>query len=133
MYVRFHSPWAAVRRGVHYGVFGPAYDLLYDRAVQDVLRVAIGHEIDWFEDHLPVPVWRSFYVKSKKRWRKAGICWFLGSAREMIAHAFTLALLLRECGVPVAKVATHRPGQILYRDAYQIVAKPEAATPTVWH
>jgi hypothetical protein len=57
----------------------------------------------------------------------------MADAREMIAHAFALQALLSECGVPVIKVATHRPGQILYRDAYQIVAKPEAATPTVWH
>jgi hypothetical protein len=33
----------------------------------------------------------------------------------------------------VTKVATHRPGQILYRDPLQVVAKPDAATPTVWH
>jgi hypothetical protein len=31
--------------------------------------------------------------------------------REMIARAFAL---IRECGVPAAKVATRRPGQILY-------------------
>ena len=133
MYVRFHSPWAEVRRGVNYGLFGPAYECARDPHVADVLRMALRHEIDWFEDNLPVPRLGGFYVKSKKRWRKVGICWFVSDAREMIAHAFTLALLLRECGVPVSKVATHRPGQVLYRDVYQIVAKPEAATPTVWH
>ena len=133
MYVRFHSPWAEVRRGVNYRLFGPAYDCARDPRVADVLRVAIAHEIDWFEQHLPAPMRGYFWVKSRKRWRNVGICWFLGSAREMVSHAFTLALLLRECGVPVSKVATHRPGQILYRDPWQIVAKPEAATPTVWH
>jgi hypothetical protein len=51
----------------------------------------------------------------------------------MITHAFVLSALLQECGVPVTKVATHRPGTILYRDPYQIVAKPIEATPTVWH
>lgn len=77
-----------------------------------------------------MPKRRAFVVKSKKRWRSVGICWFKDDARE-IAHAFTLAWRIRECGVPVTKVATHRPGQILYRDDFQIVAKPEAATPTV--
>lgn len=133
MYVRFHSPWAEVRRGVHYGLFGPAYSTARDRRVGEGLRRALWHEIGWFEDHLPVPGHRDFCVRSKKSWRKVGICWFTGDAREMIAHAFVLACLLRECGVPVTKVATHRPGQILYRDAWQIVAKPDAATPTVWH
>lgn len=133
MYVRFITPWWEVRRGVHYGLFGPAYHCARDREVPFVLREAIWIEIDWFCANLPVPARRSFQVKSRKRWRSDGICWFVDDAREMIGRAFTLAWLLRECGVPVTKVATHRPGQILYRDAYQIVAKPEAATPTVWH
>ncbi len=133
MYVRFHSPWAEVRHGVHYGLFGPAYDHARHPGVAEGLRRALWHEIDWFEQHLPVPARRSFVVKSKKRWRSVGICWFVDGAREMIAHAFTISALLHECGVPVSKVATHRPGQILYRDAYQIVAKPDEATPTVWH
>ncbi len=72
-------------------------------------------------------------MKSRRRFRPDGICWFTDSAREAIARAFAVAALLRDCGVPVAKVATHRPGQILYRDAWQIVAKPDEATPTTWH
>jgi hypothetical protein len=34
--------------------------------------------------------------------------------------------------VPIAKRATRRPDRILHRDAWQIVAKPEEATPTLW-
>ena len=98
-----------------------------------MLRVALRHELGWFEAHLPVPRLGGFCVKSKRSWRKVGICWFPRDAREMIAHAFILALLLRECGVAVSKVATHRPGHILHRDPYQVVAKPEPATPMVWH
>jgi hypothetical protein len=133
MYVRFHSPWAQVRCGVHHGLFGPAYGCARDAEVPASLREALWHEIDWFEEHLPAPRRRAFLVKSRKRWRADGICWFADSAREMIGHAFALAWLLRDCGVPVTKVATRRPGQVLYRDAWQIVAKPDPATPTRWH
>jgi hypothetical protein len=35
--------------------------------------------------------------------------------------------------VPSRKVATRRPGTVLYRDPWQIVAKPAADTPTRWH
>ena len=133
MYVRFHSPWAEVRRGVNYGLFGPAGEHAYHPDTPEVLRAAIGIELDWFNANLPVPRRRAFVVKSKKRWRAVGICWFVDDAREMIARAFVLRALLRECGVPVTMIATERPGQILYRDAFQIVAKPEPATPTVWH
>ena len=131
MYVRFITPWP-VRRGVDAGLFRPAYSASRSSAVAEPLRVAIRHELDWFESYLPVPSWERFRVRSRKVWRPDGICWFVDEAREAIARAFGLAALLRECGCEVVKVATRRPGQILYRDPWQIVAKPEGATPTLW-
>jgi hypothetical protein len=131
MYVRFITPWWRLPRSVDSGLFGPAYACARDAEVPAVLREALWIEIDWFEHWLPVP--HRFTVKSRGRWLSDGICWFVDDAREMIAHAFALAALIGECGVPARKVATRRPGTVLYRDPWQIVAKPEAATPVVWH
>jgi hypothetical protein len=134
-YVRLITPtWRVRRIDADCGPFGPAYDALYERDVPEVLRDAIWHEVDWFNQNLPVPAPRrdAFCVKSRGRWYPDGICWFVAEAREMIAHAFVIASLLRETGVPVRKVATHRPGTVLYRDPWQIVAKPIEATPTVF-
>ena len=130
MYVRFITPWRRLRRGIDCGLFGPAYAFARDLEVPLVLREALWDQIEWFEDNLPAP--SRFCVKSRRRWRSDGICWFVGEAREAIARGFALAALLGECGVPVRKTATRRPGQILYRDDWQIVAKPEAVTPTAW-
>jgi hypothetical protein len=132
-YVRFITPWWRVRRQVDCGPFGPPYEAWRDGDVPEVLRVAIGEEIDWFEQNLPVPHRQAFRVKSRRRRRSNGICWFHAEAREMISHAFVLAALLEEIGVPVRKAATHRPGTILYRDPFQIVAKPIEVTPTLYH
>ncbi len=131
MYVRFITPWWRLPRGIDCGLFGPAYALARDCEVPAVLREALWTEIDWFEESLPVP--RRFWVKSRGRWLPDGICWFLADAREPIARAFALAALIGECGVPALKVAPRRPGTVLYRDPWQIVAKPEAATPVTWH
>jgi len=60
------------------------------------------------------------------------LCWFGYDAQEMVRRAFGLAGLLRDCGVIISKLATDRPGQIFYRDNYQIVAKPSAVTPLEW-
>jgi hypothetical protein len=130
MYVRFIAPWR-IRRGVDQGLFGAAY-YAEEMAAAEPLRLAIRHELDWFEANLPIPARDRFRVRSRKVWRPDGICWFVDEAREAIARAFAMAALLRECGVEVVKVATRRPGQILYRDQWQIVAKPEEATPTSW-
>jgi hypothetical protein len=132
-YVRLITPTRRVRRvDADCGPFGPAYDALWDPRVPRVLQDAIWHEIDWFEQNLPVPYHGAFRVKSRKRWYADGICWFVAEAREMIEHAFVLAALLRDIGVPVRKVATRRPGTILYRDRWQIVAKPVEVTPTLF-
>lgn len=131
-YVRFITPaWRLRRVQADCGPFGPAYDAVYERDVPIVLQDAIWQEVDWFNRNLPVPKPRrdAFCVKSRGRWYPDGICWFVAEAREMIAHAFVLASLLREAGVPVRKVWTRRPGTVLYRDPYQIVAKPCEATP----
>lgn len=131
-YVRFITPRWRMRRDVDCGPFGSAYDALWDRDVPEVLRIAISEEIGWFEHNLPVPRRDAFRVKSRRRWYSDGICWFVAEAREMIEHAFVLSSLLREIGVPTRKVATHRPGTVLYRDPWQIVAKPIGATPTLY-
>lgn len=131
MYVRFIAPWR-IRRGIDRGLFGPAYAAAEAPAVAEPLRVAIRHELDWFKANLPVPGRACFEIRSCKAWRPVGICWFVDEAREAIARAFGLAALLRECGCEVTKVATRRPGQIPYRDPWQIVAKPGPATPTLW-
>ena len=131
MYVRFIVPRRG-RRGVDLGLFRHADINAGDSRVHEALRAVIRIELDWFNANLPIPRQRVFLVKSRGRWLPDGICWFVDDAREMIAHSFALASLLHECGVPAAKVATRHPGQILYRDAWQIVAKPEEGTPIAW-
>lgn len=125
-YVRFITPWWRVRRQVDCGPFGPAYAASRAELVPEVLRIAIREELDWFEDNLPVPAPHrdAFCVKSRGVWRPDGICWFVAEARQMIARAFVLASLLEEAGMPVSKVAAECPGTILYRDPWQVVAKP---------
>lgn len=132
-YVRFITPWQRLRRDVDSGLFGPAYDLSWNEEVDEGLRTAIRLQLDYFEAELPVPRRHAFRVKSCRRWYSDGICWFVGQAERMVAEAFILASLIELAGVPVRKLATHRPGTILYRDPYQVVAKPCAATPVLYH
>ena len=43
-----------------YGLFGPAYDHARNPGTAEAVRRALWHEIEWFEQHLPVPAWRHF-------------------------------------------------------------------------
>ncbi len=129
MYLRFVSSLPAGRGRGAFGIFYAAGGCGYDHANAEFIRHAIRAELDWFNGNLPVPKGRHFAIKSRKRWYDDGICWFRAEAREMIGHAYVLASLLRDCGVLIERLRTEHPGQILYRDDYQVVAKPGRWTP----
>lgn len=132
MYVRFVSPARADRGRGHYGLFYAAGRIEWDEDQCPALRRAIREELNWFNRELPVPDGDHFRIRSKKRWYAEGICWFRADACEMVRHANCLAVLVGEGGVPLARLHTRRPGQILYRDAFQVVAKPDPRTPVRW-
>ncbi len=69
----------------------------------------------------------TFAVRAQRVWHRDGVCWFCPreEAREAIALAHVLAALLGECGVPAERISARHPGTIRYRDAMQVVAKPE--------
>lgn len=123
MYLRFTAPGAVTRAHVAPGLFGPAFDLWHGRKSETPTLLALRRELDWFNAELPRP--SRFTVKACGRRWSDGVCWFRDHAREMIVHAYALAALIEDCGVPIEPVWTRDPGQILYRDAWQVVAKPE--------
>ena len=123
MYLRFTVPGTVTRARVAPGPFRVASDLWWERSEDTPVLLALRRELDWFNEWLPVP--RRFGVRARGRYWRDGICWFRDSAREMVVHAFTLAALIEDCGVPIERVWSRDPGQILYRDAFQVVAKPE--------
>lgn len=124
MYVRFIvlTPNRRPAPGLFRSDFDPHEDLALPEWIRDVAR----HHYEWFGDNLPVP--RRLTVVSRRRHIYVGICWFRPTAHEHIARARDLALLMEEAGYPTRMVATRHPGQILYRDELQIVAKPELRT-----
>ncbi len=132
MYVRFISPQRIKGRRGYYGIFQAALDVVYDDATPYHFYLPLRELLDWFNDHLPCPDNGSFTVRSRKRRQPVGICWFRGDAAEMVGNAHLMAAMLKECDIPISQIATRNPGQLLYRDDYQVVAKPYKETPINW-
>jgi len=130
MYVRFALTVRHPLSRVPAGIFYAAYDVCRDEQMPDYLRSELRPLLDWFNDYLAVPT--RFAVRSKKRWQRVGICWFRGEAADYVARGREVARLLNEADVPTSVLKTRQPGQILYRDAHQIVAKPRPETPVAW-
>lgn len=124
MYLRFTTPGVVTRARVAPGLFGPAFALWYGAENHDdPVLIALRRELDWFNHHLPVPS-RFGVVARGRRWSD-GVCWFRDDARDMLSHAHALAALLWDSGIAVDQVWTRHPGQLLYRDPWQVVAKPD--------
>jgi len=132
MYVRFVSPLKSEVKGVDLGIFQCAIECRDNEEFPEYYRESIRSDFEWFKKYLPSPNSRVFDVKSRGVYYAHGICWFRSEASEMIERAFALSALIKECGYYITTIGTRDPGQILYQDDYQIVAKPTKATPTRW-
>lgn len=81
-------------------------------------REQLEQLVGWFEEHLPVP------KCLKQRGARRAICWFRPTATEMWEQAIQLKMVLAEYGVRVRRISTSHPGDVLYRDRWQVVATP---------
>lgn len=128
MFIRFVTPdLAGAARGAQLGVFRsnlPCAPQWLNRAIRDEYR--------WFNENLRVPSHLGVVTRKSNR-RYAGVCWFRDDARDCVAHAWILTGLLNEAGVPVTRLVTDAPGDIVYRDDQQIVAIPHRERPLSRH
>lgn len=130
MFIRYAlgrlDPWS----GAPLGFFRVAYRLQWDPFVPDWLQDALRAETDWFDRNLAVPgrLWRG----DRARRGETGICWFRPEAREHLAHAHALQALIAEAGIAVGRLQTRDPGDVVWSDQDQIVAKPVHTTRVAW-
>ncbi len=77
----------------------------------------------WFNENLPCPpfAWKRW----NGEWSVDAVSWFRDDGGEPVRRIWDLVAILREHGTPVRFVTTKRPGRIVYRDKYQVVAETE--------
>jgi hypothetical protein len=85
------------------------------------IRQELARELFWFDSNLPVP--DRFTRKFRRRRTIHGICWFRQEAGECVSRARYVGWLMTEAGAPVDEIRIDEPGEVIYRDNYQIVAK----------
>ena len=131
MYIRFVvSDWDAWS-GAESGLFGPAFDIKNDRlAAPEWIQQQVVEELDWFNAHLDAP---AKLDRRAGRWgRFYGICWFRPEAVEAINRARYMAWLLTEAGYPVLELRRDNPGEVLWQDPLQVVARPPRGMPRMF-
>ncbi len=109
------------------GIFQEAYRLWHADTLPAVDRAELRALLDWFNAHLERP--QRLAASPRAHESKTAISWIRASAGQHIAQLRHLAGMVKEAGVAVDELHTMRPGYVVYRDAYQIVALPFADTP----
>ena len=131
MYIRFVLSGRDPYAGVEEGFFRHAYSVARDENTPEWLQDELRRELDWFDEYLDVPgrLWRTF----KRRGTVYGVCWFRPEAKEAVQRARYATWLMEEAGTPTREIRAWHPGEIMWRDPLQIVAKPARDMPRGFH
>jgi len=117
-YVRIQGKELARNTMTGKGVFSMCMDLIRGQKM-DEEDEGLFHEIDsWFAENLPWP--------PQCQRQEAVVCWFkTENADEMLKMIRPMLWLLERYEHPYYLVYTNTPGEIVYEDQYQIVAKAD--------
>ncbi|HEV8367630.1 MAG TPA: hypothetical protein VGQ39_06755 [Pyrinomonadaceae bacterium] len=122
MFIRFVSGEIDEDSKLPLGLFQSAYDALEKAAPPDYESVALNQTLQWFDANLKVP----FDYRLRPRYRaEHSLCWFRSTAREHLAHAWEIVMILEEWDIYVRCVRFREIGQILYQDEVQVLAFPD--------
>ena len=120
-YVRIQGRNLVINTMTGKGVFGLCMDLIRGQTMEQE-DADLYMEIDsWFAENLPWP-------EQYKR-QESVVCYFkTENAGEMLKWIKPVLWLLDRYNIPYYLVYTNSPGEIVYEDKYQIVAKVDDIT-----
>mgnify|MGYP003644288705 FL=1 len=118
MYVRFVLDRQDPDSGFCQGVFMAAGVLRDSGLLEPWEEAWLTRELDWCKMHLKVPA--CLKLPENRR----AICWFHPRAKRPMEKVRSIAALLADHGYLVRMIKSRDPGQIIYRDGWQVVAKP---------
>lgn len=122
VYVRFVCSGTMAGRRSKLGLFTAISQARENASAPDWARSEVGKLYGWFQSNLAFP--DKFAASGHKGFGQPGLSWFRAEAVEHIQTMYQLKAALEECGVHVDVFTTRDPGEIIYRDAHQIVADP---------
>ena len=117
-YVRFQGLKPCVGTPSKIGIFQLAYELKHSSVTAKYDDRQIRRDLKWLGMHLKAP-----NVLDKDQHFRA-ICWFKDTAREPLKRIWSMKRILEEYGYWIDVIKTEQPGNIIYEDGWQVVAKP---------
>jgi hypothetical protein len=125
--IRFVTARRPSPRGHRTGLFQEAYRLWHEDTLRAADRAELRALLDWFNDNLERP--QRLAPSPLAYANKTAVSWLRASAHHHLVQLRRLVDLVKEASIAVDELQTTRPGYIVYRDAYQVIALPFADTP----
>lgn len=118
MYIRFESFRKMETSAARLGIFQVAIQLRDSGKLNSYEQDILEDNLKWLNTHLKSPE----CLREEHNFR--AICWFHFRAARPIEKVRTIMEILKEYGVQIEMVKTKDPGVIIYKDGWQVVAKP---------
>jgi hypothetical protein len=117
-YVRFQSQVPNLGTNHKLGIFQIAFKVrdASETSVHDANEIT--RHIDWLKMHLQSPE----ILRNTENYR--AICWFKDTAHEPMKRIWSIKPHVEAYGYWINVIKTWQPGNIIYEDGWQIVAKP---------
>ncbi|MEM6797907.1 MAG: hypothetical protein AAF589_00195 [Planctomycetota bacterium] len=118
MYIRFTTQAVDEESHSLLGVFQSAFALRDSSELAEHEEVELNDALEWLEMHLKSP------TCLREPENRRAICWFDPRAQKPMRFIWRVIQVLQEHGVFVEVHKTDDPGNVLYQDGWQFVAKP---------
>jgi hypothetical protein len=120
MFIRFVTSEIDERSRVSAGLFCAVYQLSWADGVPEYEYDALTELRDWFNIHLESPL---AHLPRANAYQRA-ICWFKPTAREHLARAWEMAVILERNDILIWTIKARRTGYVHYEDDAQVFAEP---------
>jgi hypothetical protein len=108
------------------GVLVAAHRLRDEADLTSEEHTILGEALGWFNQNLNIP------ECLKKPENRRALSWFKPTAKKPLARMWSLVEVLRAHGVNITVHKARDPGEILYEDGWQVVAKPRRGSKNGW-
>ena len=118
MYIRFQGNRQNETSSSKLGIFQLAFELRDYGDIPKYIEKELLENINWLKQHLKSP------DELEKTENYRAISWFHPRAKGPIKRVRVIKAILEEYGYHIEQVTCRDPGEIIYEDGFQIVAKP---------
>ena len=122
MYLRFQGQLPNLGTASKLGIFQLAFQLRDRPDLPDYAYKELQKNLAWLKINLKSPD-----VLDKDENSRA-ISWFTPSAKKPLDRIWAIKSILEDFGYHIDVIKTKDPGVIIYRDGWQVVAKPRRRT-----